>query len=463
MKKEKQVKSYQRRTKSGKMVTVRAHTASYEAAERANEMATKKGAGKELEDKMKNRKEPTQLDIPFKFDENKIKKEEKEVMKKDEKKPKEEKTTKAKTVKPKSNAATKVSSKSSSTGSGISKEAYKAWYHFNDWDSPRRSWPKEVRETDSALRKQMGKKAYDKYCSDIDSSYSSRGHLREFKKIGTSSVPTSGRSSRTVSTKDIEHALGWDKKHSKGYDAAFKKVTSMGYRKTSEVKEGMAKLGYDYDTGKKIKPTGGELANKKAQKEKDIAQSRKSDKAALKSESKKDVISSYQNVMNALKSGKSVKSAVDKYRKNYLYHEDHFGSSGLASKHKSLIKALASNGYDELGMKAKTSVPRKPSSSMPKRGRTSDSETGAKKTKNASTELDKHLAKRKTESWEKYTPAYNDVTVGKKKYRVVTSGAHGQKLAAFDLKDGSKVKDSALYEKILDKHIFPRSSRSTKK
>lgn len=308
MKKEKQVKSYQRRTKSGKMVTVRAHTASYEAAERANEMATKKGAGKELEDKMKNRKEPIQLDIPFKFEDDKIKKEEKEVMKKDEKKPKEEKTTK--TVKPKSSAAPKVSSKSSSTVSGISKEAYKAWYHFNDWDSPRRSWPKEVRETDSALRKQMGKKAYDKYCSDIDDSYSSRGHLREFKKIGTSSASTNSKSST---------------------------------------------------------------------------------------------------------------------------------------------------------VEAKTSVPRKPSSSMPKRGRTSDSETGAKKTKNSSTELDKHLAKRKTESWEKYTPAYNDVTVGKKKYRVVTSGAHGQKLAAFDLKDGSRVKDPALYEKILDKHIFPRSSRSTKK
>lgn len=51
MKKEKQVKSYQRRTKSGKMITVRAHTAKYDAAEKAKEAAKKKGAGDELENK----------------------------------------------------------------------------------------------------------------------------------------------------------------------------------------------------------------------------------------------------------------------------------------------------------------------------------------------------------------------------------------------------------------------------
>lgn len=49
MQKEKKVKSYQRRTKSGKMVTVRAHTAKYDAAEEAKELAKKKGSGDELE------------------------------------------------------------------------------------------------------------------------------------------------------------------------------------------------------------------------------------------------------------------------------------------------------------------------------------------------------------------------------------------------------------------------------
>lgn len=52
MQKEKQVKSYTRRTKSGKTITVRAHTAKYDAAEEVKKaFAKKKGAGEELEDK----------------------------------------------------------------------------------------------------------------------------------------------------------------------------------------------------------------------------------------------------------------------------------------------------------------------------------------------------------------------------------------------------------------------------
>ena len=53
MKKEKKVRTYQRRTKSGKMITVRAHTASYEAAEKAKEAAKKEGAGEEFSSKVK--------------------------------------------------------------------------------------------------------------------------------------------------------------------------------------------------------------------------------------------------------------------------------------------------------------------------------------------------------------------------------------------------------------------------
>lgn len=68
MKKEKQVKSYQRRTKSGKMVTVRAHTAKYEAADKSKEVAKKKGAGKELEER---KKKPVQMEIPFGKEEEK--------------------------------------------------------------------------------------------------------------------------------------------------------------------------------------------------------------------------------------------------------------------------------------------------------------------------------------------------------------------------------------------------------
>lgn len=50
MKQEKQVKSYTRRTKSGKTVTVKAHTAKYEAADK-KDASKKKGAGKEFEER----------------------------------------------------------------------------------------------------------------------------------------------------------------------------------------------------------------------------------------------------------------------------------------------------------------------------------------------------------------------------------------------------------------------------
>ena len=39
MQKEKQVRSYKRRTKSGKIITVRSHTAKYEAADKTGEIS----------------------------------------------------------------------------------------------------------------------------------------------------------------------------------------------------------------------------------------------------------------------------------------------------------------------------------------------------------------------------------------------------------------------------------------
>lgn len=69
MKKEKQVRSYKRRTKSGKIITVKAHTAKYEAAdEKAKKSSKKEGAGKELEER---KKKPVQLEIPFGKEEEK--------------------------------------------------------------------------------------------------------------------------------------------------------------------------------------------------------------------------------------------------------------------------------------------------------------------------------------------------------------------------------------------------------
>lgn len=68
MKKEKQVRSYKRRTKSGKTVTVKSHTAKYEASDRVKEISKKEGAGKELEER---KKKPVQLEIPFDKEEEK--------------------------------------------------------------------------------------------------------------------------------------------------------------------------------------------------------------------------------------------------------------------------------------------------------------------------------------------------------------------------------------------------------
>lgn len=69
MKKEKQVRSYKRRTKSGKIITVKAHTAKYDAAdEKAKGTSKKEGAGKELEER---KKKSTKLEIPLNKEEEK--------------------------------------------------------------------------------------------------------------------------------------------------------------------------------------------------------------------------------------------------------------------------------------------------------------------------------------------------------------------------------------------------------
>lgn len=126
MKKEKQVKSYQRRTKSGKVVTVKAHTATYDAAEKAAEMAKKKGAGEELAAKKKVQ------NVGDEF------------------------------------AATK----------DVSAKDFKEWYLFNDWDTPKNSWPQSVRIADSQIRQNLGsKKKYDEYCAKIDSDWRETGYI----------------------------------------------------------------------------------------------------------------------------------------------------------------------------------------------------------------------------------------------------------------------------------------------
>lgn len=179
MKKEKQVKSYQRRTKSGKMVTVRAHTAKYEAADKSKEVAKKKGAGKELEER---KKKPVQMEIPF------GKEEEKKVL--DEVKETAEKKT-AKKVRPvgsgtngptpKRKSQAKVT-KTTASKPATSEPAFTA-AEFKEWY--RGTGSAADKKVAKALRAQLGRSGYRKLEDEAIDNYSSRGHLKLFKQISS--------------------------------------------------------------------------------------------------------------------------------------------------------------------------------------------------------------------------------------------------------------------------------------
>lgn len=190
MKKEKQVKSYQRRTKSGKVVTVKAHTAKYDAAEKAKEAAKKKGAGKELEDKFGKKKMPDpNLSMNEYLDE--LKKGKKsgsnEAANEDEKTQRsslsslEKKlTSKENRVTPKDKKpmvqTTKSSAKPTSSGPAFTASEFKEWYHGTGSAADKK--------VAKALRAQLGRSGYRKFEDEAINNYSSRGHLSMFKRIG---------------------------------------------------------------------------------------------------------------------------------------------------------------------------------------------------------------------------------------------------------------------------------------
>ena len=205
MKKEKQVRSYKRRTKSGKTVTVKAHTAKYEAAdEKAKEVSKKPGAGKELEER---KKKPVQLEIPFgKEEEKKVLDEVKETTKKESsKKPAEKKTTKkvrpvgsgtnGPTPKRKSEAkVTKTtSSKPATSEPAFTAAEFKEWY--------RGTGSATDKKVAKALRAQLGRSGYRKLEDEAIDNYTSRGHLSMFKRV-------SGGSSTSANTKSSVKGKG---------------------------------------------------------------------------------------------------------------------------------------------------------------------------------------------------------------------------------------------------------------
>lgn len=151
MKKEKKVRTYQRRTKTGKLVTVKQHTAKYDAAEKAKEMLKKKGAGDELSAKKKAKPVSSAGELDF------------------------------------------------------SQADFKAWYHWDQENDPKNPAALKV---EKALKAKMGAKGYRKYFNDMSDSYSARGHLKAYKecqscgdKGGPKTKVAEPKSAKTTETK----------------------------------------------------------------------------------------------------------------------------------------------------------------------------------------------------------------------------------------------------------------------
>lgn len=258
MKKEKKVRTYQRRTKSGKTITVRAHTASYEAAEKAKEASKKKGAGDELSSKVKKGEEwklpmdeflkklkeeraekkwNDEVDKSWKSEDEKPKKKSE---KKTEKKTPAKKTTKKRTVgtgtngpEPKKKVTTKkTAAKADTSEPAFTRDEFKEWY--------RGTGSAADKKVAKALRKQLGSSGYRKFEDEAIDNYTSRGHLSMFKRVsGGSSASANTKSSAKENKvpkaksekKPVKGSLGITKSEFKawysdtdGSSASFKKV-----------------------------------------------------------------------------------------------------------------------------------------------------------------------------------------------------------------------------------------------
>jgi hypothetical protein len=216
MKKEKKVRTYQRRTKSGKTITVRAHTASYEAADKAKEAAKKKGAGDEFSSKVKKGEEwklPMNEFLDKLKEERAKKREDEEPKKVEDEKPKKKsekksekktpakKATKKRTVgtgtngpEPKKKATTKKTAEKADTSEpAFTRDEFKEWY--------RGTGSAADKKVAKALRKQLGRSGYRKFEDEAIDNYTSRGHLAMFKRVSGGSSASAKAKSASVSTK----------------------------------------------------------------------------------------------------------------------------------------------------------------------------------------------------------------------------------------------------------------------
>lgn len=249
MKKEKKVRTYQRRTKSGKTITVRAHTASYEAAEKAKEAAKKKGAGDELSSKVKKGEEwkfpmdeflkklkeeraekkwNDEVDKSWKSEDEKPKKKSE---KKTEKKTPAKKATKKRTVgtgtngpEPKKKATTKkTATKADTSEPAFTRDEFKEWY--------RGTGSAADKKVAKALRKQLGRSGYRKFEDEAIDNYTSRGHLSMFKRVsgGSSTAIKASKESRvSASTKSSKTQSKASKKDASTYSVPKGGYLSLG-------------------------------------------------------------------------------------------------------------------------------------------------------------------------------------------------------------------------------------------
>lgn len=204
MKKEKQVKSYQRRTKSGKVITVKAHSAEYDASEKIKELLKKKGAGHAFEELKK--KKATQLEIPFDFKpkeetekgtiEEVRKKGKLKIEKETPKLPKE--VTKSKPIKeprlkrPVGSGTLGIQTRSPE----ISISDFKEWY--------RGTGSKADKTVAKVLRAKLGRAGYKRLEDEAIDNYSSRGHLSLFKGLSSASATKTSSQKKEAKVKEAK-------------------------------------------------------------------------------------------------------------------------------------------------------------------------------------------------------------------------------------------------------------------
>lgn len=224
MKKEKTVRTYQRRTKSGKIVTVRQHTAKYDAAEALKEAAKKKGAGDELEAlKKKSVDKPTEEEVaefeklldsfPEELDERSRKIRLKQFMKAKGKKGRQAEIDETKWEIKEEKKARKVwkanegfgkrleksydkehknsvkDSKDPYSAHGFTKDEFNEWYEGTGSVSDKK--------VEKALRKTLGRKAYNELSDLAADNYKKGGASSFFKKNVHSKTAETKTSNRT--------------------------------------------------------------------------------------------------------------------------------------------------------------------------------------------------------------------------------------------------------------------------